>query len=101
MRAEMRHDLEGLYGESDLDPAAWQPLFEVFRANESALRAYRPEAAYSGRADLFLAEGRETSGEEWKPFLPGVEVHRLTGDHYAILKEPHVRMLAARLAEAR
>jgi acyl carrier protein len=80
-------------------------LFVLFRANTRALAAYRPEA-YAGRLTLLRAEATaallpEADGA-WSALAGGgAEVHRLAGDHYSLLRPPHVaalsQVLAARL----
>jgi thioesterase domain-containing protein len=88
----------------DLDVPQARQLFEVFRANGLAVRAYRPPA-YAGRLVLFRAQ--EWLGPAADPALGwadlaagGVELREIPGNHFTILKPPHVQALAAGLAAA-
>ncbi|HEV3457140.1 MAG TPA: amino acid adenylation domain-containing protein, partial [Thermoanaerobaculia bacterium] len=76
-------------------------LFDVFRANFDAQLAYRPRryagpltvlqaAAGQGPADLPAAAG-------WLSLAPAIEVRDLPGDHFEIVREPHVVDLAREL----
>ena len=79
----------------------WKPIAQAYLR---FLPDYTPRP-YTGRIALFL--GRETDMGTfrdprlaWKELLHGeVEVHLVPGDHVAILREPHVRKLAAKLNE--
>jgi amino acid adenylation domain-containing protein len=75
-------------------------LFALFRANLLALRRYTP-ASYPGRAVVFRATDR---GEErdpmpgWRGLVSGgLEVETLAGDHWSLLHEPQVGVLAESL----
>jgi thioesterase domain-containing protein/acyl carrier protein len=77
-------------------------LFEVFKVNAGALAGYvaRP---YRGPMTLFLAGERE--GEvtvdmtrNWQRLAQGdLQVHQLPGDHYTLLRSPHVKALGEHL----
>src|SRR5206468_662106 len=77
-------------------------LLDVFKANLRAMRAAvaRP---YAGRIALFRAADRLAADEPdptlgWGALAAGgVEVQVVAGDHYTIVREPHVRALAERL----
>ncbi|HKV37021.1 MAG TPA: amino acid adenylation domain-containing protein, partial [Pyrinomonadaceae bacterium] len=88
----------------DLVPAGMEldhlhRLFRVFKTNREALRAYVP-GVYAGRVTYFRAVGNDASNPEDMPngwhelALGGVDVYQLPGDHYSILKQPHVDALA-------
>jgi thioesterase domain-containing protein len=74
-------------------------LFRVFKTNREALRAYAP-GVYGGRVTYLRAVGNDAADAEdiskdWEEFaLGGVDVYRLPGDHYSILKQPYVDALA-------
>jgi thioesterase domain-containing protein len=78
-----------------------QRLWEVFKANVYAVRNYRAQA-YAGRLTLFRAGERPLTAQEkndptngWGALATGgVEVHTMPGDHFTLLREPHVRALA-------
>jgi thioesterase domain-containing protein/acyl carrier protein len=75
--------------------------FEVFRRNLKAAAAYRP-VAWPGPLALVVAD-RSPAAEAarlaaWRHLAAGsVEVHRLPGDHYSLLRPPDVGPLAALL----
>ncbi|HEX8424095.1 MAG TPA: non-ribosomal peptide synthetase, partial [Pyrinomonadaceae bacterium] len=79
-------------------------LFSVFKTNQEAMRAYVPDV-YEGQVTYFKAVGDGTNGagdmsQGWRELaLGGVEVHRLPGDHYSILKQPYVDALAERIEQ--
>jgi len=71
-------------------------LFQVFKANRIALANYQPQP-YSGRVALFSAsEPQEDQGwsslaaEEFPTYV-------IPGDHYGMMQQPHVRVLAQKL----
>jgi thioesterase domain-containing protein len=75
----------------------------VWVANRRAKRAYRLQP-YPGKITYFRSrEGkygaRPNSRDGWEQLaLGGFEVHEIPGDHHTMLEEPHVRVLAAKLA---
>jgi amino acid adenylation domain-containing protein len=76
----------------------------VFEANIRATRAYVPSP--SPRRVVFL-RARELAASvayepryEWRDLVAEVQLHRLPGDHYTMLREPNVKELAERLAGA-
>jgi thioesterase domain-containing protein len=78
-------------------------LFEVYRANRKALLNYDPRPAPC-RALLFKAAESvwpdDNAGvARWERVAgKGVETCQAGGDHYTMLRAPHVEALAARLA---
>jgi len=93
---------------SDIGLAEVRCLLEVLRSNLRALRRYLP-ASYPGRVTLFRAAlgtaPRPDATYGWRSLATGgVEVHEVPGDHYSIVREPHVRVLSdllrARLDDA-
>jgi amino acid adenylation domain-containing protein len=75
-------------------------LLQVFKANLQAISRYMPQR-YPGRITLFCASEQVmevTQAPGWaKLAAGGVETHKIPGDHYAIVQEPHVQILAERL----
>jgi thioesterase domain-containing protein len=77
-------------------------LFNVYRSNNEAALAYRPRAC---SAPLVLFRAAETMDEEltdtsygWSRLAEGpLEVEVVTGDHFTMLDEPHVSLLAEKL----
>ncbi len=81
-------------------------LFEVFQA--TAIASYNYEARpYPGNIVLFNASeqlidigGDRTLG--WRDYVGGeIEIHEIPGEHFSIIREPQVRVLAERLKQAR
>lgn len=76
-------------------------LLEVVLANRQAERSYTP-VVYPNQITVFRAEesfGLENSDSTmgWNQLTDGgVKVHTISGDHYTIVKESHVRVLAER-----
>jgi pristinamycin I synthase-3/4 len=91
----------------DLGLAQIQPLYATFAANLQASRSYEPEP-YPGRLTLWLSERTLSTvpadlAAAWSRLALGeVEASTLAGDHYSLLRRPHVERLAreitARLA---
>ena len=76
-------------------------LFEVFKINVQALQSYRPEAS-STRVTLLKAGEQEVADETmgWGALTSGeIEIHRVPGNHFTIVREPNVRSLAEQLAD--
>ncbi|HWS85825.1 MAG TPA: alpha/beta fold hydrolase, partial [Pyrinomonadaceae bacterium] len=79
-------------------------LFGVFKTNVLALQRYTAKR-YDGRAVLFTADDRlltdtKNPVEGWTKLLPqGFEFQAAPGNHYTMIKRPHVEKLAARLRE--
>jgi thioesterase domain-containing protein len=76
--------------------------FQVFKTNVRAMLDYVPQV-YAGRVALFKAgedsrEGRDPS-YGWSSWLAtaALEVHNVPGDHFTMVRRPHVETLAARL----
>jgi len=86
----------------DLSADHLRQLFALHRANRRALEAYRPHP-YGGRITLLRAAASVALSPEtaqaWSDLAAGgLDVHILPGDHYALLRAPHVGTLAERLA---
>ena len=74
--------------------------FYIIDTYDKAIHAYDPKK-FDG--DLVLFRAKATTGDAqmgWGKFINGeVIVHEVPGDHYSLIKEPDVRVLAERLAE--
>jgi thioesterase domain-containing protein len=88
----------------DLELPRFERLWAVFRANAAAAAAYRPGR---GASDLLLvfAEDRPTpampEAERWEALTTGtVRVATVPGNHFTLVREPHVGSLAALLVDA-
>jgi amino acid adenylation domain-containing protein len=76
-------------------------LFEVFKINLQAMQSYRPEVS-STRVTLLKAGEQEVADETmgWGALTSGeIEIHRVPGSHFTIVREPYVRSLAEQLAD--
>jgi thioesterase domain-containing protein/acyl carrier protein len=77
-------------------------LLRVFKANLRAMRDYAP-GIYPHRVTLFRA-GERFAGTDQDPAMGwgelaagGLEIYEVPGDHYTMVREPHVQALAERL----
>jgi thioesterase domain-containing protein len=80
----------------------FEGFLKVYQNNQRAMRNYVPQATRGGRVVLFKAEERQSSGEDatrgWGQMAGGgVEVYTVAGNHFSMLREPHVRALAEQL----
>jgi amino acid adenylation domain-containing protein len=89
---------------AELPLSRFQGLWAVYRANAAAAAAYRPAPA---EASLLLVTAQDrpapASREEagWAALTTGtVRTAASPGDHFTLIREPHVRALAALLADA-
>jgi amino acid adenylation domain-containing protein len=88
----------------DLDLPRFERLWSVFRANVAAASAYRPGPSAS---DVLLVSAGDRpapaapEAARWQALTTGtVRAVTLSGDHFGLVREPHVRALAALLADA-
>jgi aspartate racemase len=90
---------------SDMTFVEFRKLFDTFKVNAHTVRRYRP-GAFDGRITLFSAaqdhNGRRVSEprflKEWtKLTTHGVDAQIIPGDHFAMIRQPHVNVLAERL----
>jgi amino acid adenylation domain-containing protein len=97
---------------ADITLVAFRKLFDSFKAKAHMMRSYAG-GVYPGRITLFRAgQPLEYIGEKppenyytdveptkgWKQWTTdGVEVHTIPGQHYTIMREPHVKALAEQL----
>jgi amino acid adenylation domain-containing protein len=86
-----------------LDLDRFERLWTVFRANVNAAAAYRPEPC-SSDALLVLSEARTAPAaevERWTALTTGnLRSMTVAGDHFGLVREPHVRELASVLTGA-
>ena len=75
--------------------------YRLFESNLRAMEAYAPRP-YDGGVVVFRSAGRSIEGDPtlgWGTLAAGgVEAHAIPGDHFTLLREPHVQVLAERLA---
>jgi thioesterase domain-containing protein len=108
----------------DMTLAEFRRLFDAFKTNAQTMRSY-PGGAYDGRLTFFRAErpleyiGKQVPANYYNHFdgrpnaegiaagdptkgwgnwaSGGVELHTVPGDHYSVVREPHVKVLAEKL----
>ncbi|MFG6106070.1 amino acid adenylation domain-containing protein [Leptothoe sp. EHU-05/26/07-4] len=74
-----------------------EQLFHVFKANRVALGNHQPQP-YSGRVVLFCASSSAEQGRGWRSIITGqFETNTIEGDHYEIMRSPHIQVLAKEL----
>ncbi|WP_437613917.1 amino acid adenylation domain-containing protein [Sorangium sp. So ce834] len=81
--------------------AELEALLDVFQRNAALLARYAP-GGVSARVELFRAEAspRRDPRPAWSRWAPGLRGHVAAGDHYTLLRKPHVGALAERLRAA-
>ncbi|HEV7667185.1 MAG TPA: amino acid adenylation domain-containing protein [Thermoanaerobaculia bacterium] len=91
---------------NDLDFTGAARRFELFRANLRLIESY-VGGPYAGRLQLFRAAGSHFDDPQdstlgWGALAEGgVELHRLAGDHWAMVRQPAVTAIASVLAAGR
>ena len=85
---------------ADIELSVIKQLYDVFKNNSRALANYVPQK-YAGAALLLKAQERLTREADpahgWGEFIEQLEVQSIPGNHFTIVREPHVRVLAERL----
>ncbi|MGK3964938.1 amino acid adenylation domain-containing protein [Sorangium sp. So ce118] len=78
-----------------------EALLDVFQRNAALLARYAP-GAVQARVELFRAEGspRRDPRPAWARWAPALRSHVARGDHYTLLRRPHVEALAERVRAA-
>jgi thioesterase domain-containing protein len=79
----------------DADLLQLQRLYQVFQANIRAWQSYQPQL-YNGQITFFRANNsNNVTGYDygWSG-IAAVESYELPGDHYSIMSEPGIEMLA-------
>ncbi len=88
---------QGLLGD-DVDAAQLGRLYRRFESNDLAMKRFRPRP-YGG--PLTLLRSAEWRGQDptlgWSELAGSVDVRLVAGDHYSMVREPHVRQLAISL----
>lgn len=88
---------------SNIGLSQFEGFLKVYQNNLRAMRSYVPQAARVGRVLLFKAEERQDAYAEdatrgWGQMADGgVEIYTVAGNHFSMLREPHVRTLAEQL----
>ncbi|RKZ49841.1 MAG: hypothetical protein DRR00_16800 [Candidatus Parabeggiatoa sp. nov. 3] len=76
-------------------------LWQVFKSNRLAMTRYQPQR-YLGRLIWFGAtDSRITASKaisEWQELASDIETDTFPGDHYSLLQEPTVKLLAEKLS---
>ena len=76
-------------------------LFELFKVNVHAAENYRPAKSEQQVILLQAADAPPRHAAEtlrrWEKVAEVVEAHRLPGDHYSMLTEPNVTLLAEQI----
>ncbi len=90
---------------ADIGVDALTRVAEVVRANVRAAIAYRPLEGYPGPITvLSAADEAATAGDPahgWRTFTTGeVTATTMPGDHYGILREPNLKVLAGEIVAA-
>jgi amino acid adenylation domain-containing protein len=86
----------------DFGPAHLRSLFNVFKANCDAVKRYVPRSS-AGRVILLQAEkqagaSRLERADEWRRWVGSeLEVNVVPGNHFTMVREPDVKMLAESL----
>jgi thioesterase domain-containing protein len=93
---------------SDMTLLEFLKVLNIFTINVNAARRYRPEK-YDGRITLLSVEDdrvqddqlQDSGGDKlrgWENLTTsGVDLHVIPGNHFSVLREPHVEALAQRL----
>jgi thioesterase domain-containing protein len=88
----------------DIELADMRRLYDIFKGNVRAMLNYGPRAVRCGVTLLTASEGISSSGHDhvrgWDDFAAAIEVYPLPGNHFTMMREPHVKALAARLGES-
>jgi thioesterase domain-containing protein len=88
----------------DLELSRFERLWMVFRANAAAAAAYRPGPCASDLLLVFAEDRPAPAAPEtarWEELTTGtVSTATVPGDHFTLVREPHVGALAARVADA-
>jgi thioesterase domain-containing protein len=82
-----------------LDTAEGQRLFADYEASALALERYCPRPMANLRVALFKANEGPTGDRGWSPYFPTARIFSVPGDHYSLLRAPHVGTLARKLGE--
>ncbi|ARU60331.1 hypothetical protein CBW65_04080 [Tumebacillus avium] len=84
----------------DLDEPSMEKLFRVYQANVRAQECYQPQQGLSAPTLLILANGGALDADDhptlgWSTLLDTpIQLASVAGNHYAMLQEPNVQVLA-------
>jgi amino acid adenylation domain-containing protein len=88
---------------SELGLEQMQRMLQVFQTNYQAAYRYIPKP-YPGRITLFCSSEKvvevtqEDPSQGWDKLADcGLEISKIPGDHYTIVREPHVQILAQQM----
>jgi thioesterase domain-containing protein len=86
----------------DTNVLSVQRLFSVFKANIAAIRQYSPQSSSVGitllkASERFVADDVDPYAGWSELARKGVRVREIPGNHYTMLRDPHVRVLADQL----
>jgi thioesterase domain-containing protein len=85
---------------SEMDLPQFRSLFNLFEHNILMIPRYEPKK-YVGEVTLLKAteklEGTTTDVRDWSELAENVEIHLVPGDHFNIIHEPHVKLVAETL----
>lgn len=96
-----RAKIEGILP-PEVQPPQMHQMLSVFKTNLQAMYRYVPQY-YPDQITLFcacepVAEKTQDSTQGWGELAGrGVEINQIPGDHYTMVREPHVQILAERL----
>ncbi|HLO03360.1 MAG TPA: thioesterase domain-containing protein, partial [Symbiobacteriaceae bacterium] len=106
--AQLAYVLEAAHRAGAVAPELGAPrmgqLYQVYCAHVEAMEEYTP-GPYSGSAVLFQASGTAgvaATGDSlgWGSYVAGgVQAIPVPGDHYSMMSDPHIQVLAQRLNE--
>jgi thioesterase domain-containing protein len=88
----------------EIAPLQYERLFQVYKTNMRAWRQYVPKP-YSGRLTLLRADARDAEANEmlaagWSELtVNALDVVPVPGNHYTMVIEPNIRVLADCLSE--
>jgi thioesterase domain-containing protein len=82
-----------------LDPDGLEHLYRIYRRNLRALAVYAPAPA-PGTLLLLRARGSDDHAPGWQRLAGGgLYDQTIPGDHYTLMREPHVAVLGRRLRQ--
>jgi aspartate racemase len=88
-----------LYHKLEKPLPTWLRHFYVIDTYDRATARYAPRP-YSGQVTIIKAsDSPGTADMGWHEFVPNLTLRDSSGDHYNMIKEPHVRKLADQMAQ--
>ena len=87
----------------DIELTDMRRLYDIFKGNVRAMSNHSPHAVHSVVTLLTASEGISSPGHDdargWNDFAAAIDVYPLPGNHFTMMREPHVKILAALLGE--